>query len=380
MDDPSSLLPRARHVLELAKADPRAAERALDELSLADQVAVVCEAPLAWRARVLALTPRPEEVIPRLPEAELCFTVKAVGLDDASWMLEHASANQILACLDLDGWSGLEIDRPALERWMSVLSEAGEEPLLRAAHNLDPELLVLYLRDRVEVALKPGKDEAEDWEPPDGAQSIDGQFYIAAKRPGDDLAPLLRMLDTLFRNDYWLYFRLLQGAMWELDSELEEWALRWRTGRLEELGFPAWDEAMRIYGFIRPEKRGELAADSRPLEVLAWSLPVWVPELPAALDSRHAVFRSVAELDPEERKAFLYAFIAIANKVAVADRMPLGDAETLPASMEKTAAIASRGLEYIATDNGIGMADALQRVTLERLFRVGASLEAESQK
>ena len=193
-----------------------------------------------------------------------------MGLDDASWMLEHATANQILACLDLDGWSGLEIDRPALERWMSVLSEAGEEPLLRAAHNLDPELLVLYLRDRVDVALKPGKDQAEDWEPPAGAQSIDGQFYIAAKRPGDDLAALLRMLDTLFRKDYWLYYRLLQGAVWELESELEEWALRWRTGRLEELGFPAWDEAMRIYGFIRPEKRGELAAAARPLEVVAW--------------------------------------------------------------------------------------------------------------
>jgi hypothetical protein len=39
------------------------------------------------------------------------------------------------------------------------------------------------------------------------------------------------LLRTLFEEDYWTYFRLMQGALWELASDTEEWALRWRSGR-----------------------------------------------------------------------------------------------------------------------------------------------------
>ena len=54
--------------------------------------------------------------------------------------------------------------------------------------------------------------------------------------------------------------------------------------------------------------------------------------------------------------------------------MPLGDADTLPQAIETTAAVVSEGMEYIATHNGIGLTEVLRRTSLERLFRVGASL------
>ena len=36
-------------------------------------------------------------------------------------------------------------------------------------------------------------------------------------------------------------------AQWELPSELEEQALHWRQSRLEEHGFPDWEEALSVY-------------------------------------------------------------------------------------------------------------------------------------
>ena len=90
------------------------------------------------------------------------------------------------------------------------------------------------------------------------------------------------------------------------------------------------------------------------------------------------LFRSVAELDAAERRSFFYAFVSIANKVAVADRMPLSDSETLPTAIEKAAAMVSRGLEFVAAENRIAPSDALRRVSLEHLFRVGANLETET--
>ncbi len=371
MDANPAPIPRSRDILRTARDDRDAAQRAVAALSLEEQVFLVCDTPVGLRARVLELTPEPEAVIPLLPEAELCFTAKAVGLADAGWILEHATPEQLVTSFDLDCWQGLVPQRETLRDWLVAMSDAGDDTLLRAARALDPETIVLMVRDRAQVMLDP-KDE--EWQPPPGAQTVEGQFYLLARRPNDDIADLLKLLGALFREDYWLYFRMLQGAMWELESGLEEWALRWRTGRLEDLGFPSWDEAMRIYGYVRPSERERVPEASAPLDVEAWQLPVFLPELPATVSQTHSVFQAAAELSEDERRGFFYAFVAISNKVAVADRMPLGDAETLPSAIDAAAEVVSEGLEHVATANGLGLPDTLRRVPLERLFRVGASL------
>lgn len=364
----------ARALLALARRDKRAAQNSLAGLTLDLQVALVCDAPADRRARLLELLPEPEAVIPLLPEAELVFTVKAVGLDDSSWLLEHATPRQLATCFDLDAWKGLEVDRSQLDHWFSVLAEANEETLVRAAHAIDPEMLTLYLRDRVDVMLDP-KDE--EWQPPPGAQTLEGQFYFAARNESDDIAALQKLLHGLFRNDYWLYFRMMQAVMWELDSELEEYALRWRTGRIEDLGFPPWEESMRIYGLLRPEQRAVLAGRALEHGPAAWDLPVWVPDLPALSDQDHALFRAAAQLDDDGRRRFFYGFIALANKVAVADRMPLGEIDTLPEAIEKAAAITTAGLEHVGRETNTPLPEVIGRATLEYLFRVGASLDPD---
>ena len=40
----------------------------------------------------------------------------------------------------------------------------------------------------------------------------------------------------------------MRSALFELPSEVEETALHWRASRLEEHGYPTWDEALSIYG------------------------------------------------------------------------------------------------------------------------------------
>jgi hypothetical protein len=221
MDPPASSLGAplaARQVLVLARSDKRAAEEALAGLPLEQQVALVCEAPAGQRARLLELLPEPETVVPLLPDAELVFTVKAVGLDDSSWLLEHATPRQLATCFDLDAWDGLLPDRAKLVHWFAVLAEAEQETLVRAAQAIDPEVLTLFLRDQIDVMLDPKDD---DWEPPPGAQTIEGQFYFVARKEGDDIAPLLKLLHALFSADYWLYFRMMQAVIWELEPELE---------------------------------------------------------------------------------------------------------------------------------------------------------------
>jgi hypothetical protein len=254
---------------------------------------------------------------------------------------------------------------------MTALAEGGEATLLTAARALDPEILVLWLKDRIEVWLRPNEPE---WEPPEGAQTLEGQFYFRARKEGDDLADLRALLDALFRDDYWTYFRMLQGATWELESETEEWALRWRTGRLLDLGFPSWEEAMAIYGVLPAASLAELPEAAPVLEEASWRLPIWMPRLPVSAASAQALYRALAGLGDEERQPHLLAFLALANRVAVADRLPLGDAESIPIAVEKAAEFVSRGLEHVAAERGLAEPEVLRRTTLERLFRVGFSL------
>jgi hypothetical protein len=67
--------------------------------------------------------------------------------------------------------------------------------------------------------------------------------------------------------------------------------------------------------------------------------------------------------------------VAVANQVAVADRMPLSDAESTPRAIEKAARVISLGVEHLARCNQLELEECVRRVTMEQLFRVGANLD-----
>jgi len=373
-----SITPEARRLLTLARSDRSAALQELAALTPEQQATVICEASLPIRRQMIELLQSPEAVIPLLPEAEFCYTCRAIGLDDASWLLPMATEEQIVACFDLDSWNGLQLDPARLDAWMAAIASTDTETMLHAARSLDPELIVIFLRSHVDVSLKPSEQENPDWSPPDRSQTLEGQFYFVAKDPKDDLAPMLVLLHALFQGDYWLYFRVIQAVLEELPMENEEWALRWRTGRLEDLGFPPWDTAMRIYGFLRPDRLPDLPKEDFTLGLEDSSLPVWNSELPGTRGEEHALFRATREMGPEERSAVFYALITLANRIAVADRMELGDPDSLPIAIEKAARFTSDGLEFVAGKNELPLEETLHRVSIERLFRVGANLDREA--
>lgn len=375
MTAPPTISTTIQRILDLASKERPAATQAIRGMTLDHQVALVCDTPLSRRAAILELLPAPEAVIPLIPEAELCFTVKMIGIEDAAWLLEYATPEQVVACVDLDGWRGTTADRAAIDRWLDTLAMTTDGAFLRSIRALDPELVVLFLKHRIRCFQKP--DDDEGWQPPEGGLTVEGQFYFVAVREGDDLESLVAMLRALFVADYWVYFRMMQGIIHELDIANEEWALRWRTGRLEDLGFPPWDRAMDIYRFIRREDRTAIPEEATSLDVGEWHLPVWMPSLPASADHQHLLFRTLAQLDEFERRSALYAFIALANKVAVADRTELSDAESTPIAIDKAADFASVGLEFLSTELGLDAVDVLRRVPLQRLFSVGANLEPE---
>ena len=185
------------------------------------------------------------------------------------------------------------------------------------------------------------------------------------------------LLRSLFEASYWDYFRLMQSAIHELPTETEEWALRWRRGRLEDLGFPPREEAAALFarpGDDAPAARSDFAAT---LEVGEWSPPVWFPDVPLSTESEHAVLAAAARLPDEERQGFLYRLLAVANRVAVAYDLPLSDVESIPTALDEAVRMTSRGLQELVERQGQAGETILRRVSLEHLFRVGATFFPE---
>ena len=133
-----------------------------------------------------------------------------------------------------------------------------------------------------------------------------------------------------------------------------------------------------MYGFLASERLADVPADVDALDVGAWHLPVWMPELPVGPDAREALFRAIAQLADDERSASFYALLATANKVAVADQLALSDAESMPRALASAVRLVDAGLDFVARERGLEPVEVLRRVPMDRLFRVGANLEGAS--
>jgi len=148
--------------------------------------------------------------------------------------------------------------------------------------------------------------------------------------------------------------------------------------RLLDLGFPPWEEALGIYALLPDTELDAVSDQAEGLAAAAFRLPIWPPRLPATPDARHALFRAAARLDEDERRALLYALLAAANAVAVLDALPLGDPESVPRAIERVAVLASAGLEHLAEVHALDAVEVLRRVPLQRLVRVGRTLDVRT--
>src|SRR5207248_4815519 len=133
------------------------------------------------------------------------------------------------------------------------------------------ELLALVLRRELRV-----HDLTE--EEPSGPQ-IPGMAYYTSDRRfllefagSGEYGTLRQLIDDLYAQDPFGAGRLIESVRWEVPTELEESARRWRDGRLRDAGVPALEEAASFYA--RPAAR-----PSQPPETTTVAAPT-VPRQP----------------------------------------------------------------------------------------------------
>ena len=330
------------------------------------------------RMEALLESSDPAGAVAALSVPDFYFLVKEVGLADAGELVALATPEQIRGCLDLEMWDRDRVQLDAAAPWLSSLLEAGPEKVAEAWAGLDPELRALFLaRSALIVDHALGEELPEDEERP--AFSTPDTFFtvvVTAERE-DDIRLVYALVDHLYRTDPELARHTLMAARSELPSELEEMSYRWRSGRMADLGYAEFYEALEVFRPLDPDsvRLDEATAEPRETapgdEARAAGLPAPVAEPIAGTFLARALEQVSDAAEAERLEA---ALIHLVNRVLSALRVRPGDEDAVRSATGAAAATVSIGLEQLCAGQLERAPAALAAVSLTRLHRLGHTL------
>jgi len=314
--------------------------------------------PARERLEALVASSDAAALVQALSPEQLYATVAEVGLADATELVELASPAQFQSLVDLGAWKRDALDPHALLEWLRAARGDEPEHHLRKVHGLDLELLESMLRAFTVVHdLEETPDPAVEGVTLDSA---DGRYRVEMKVEGPEQAALRALLLDLMAEDPLGFSRLLEALRWEMPSEMEETALRFRWARLADLGFPDAETAAGLYASVR--------------------LPPAPPETSSAELVRRGgervdfVQAALGGLDAVEAENALEELRGVFNAALVADGADPGDLEAFRASAERARDTLGLGLEYLTGGDPRRAAAVARETPFRQVFQTGFSL------
>lgn len=345
-------------------------------MGIKEQAELVLRLPAEKRARALLEAPKPMALVRALPDGEFYLTAREIGPEGAMALLELASASQIAHLLDLESWRRDRFDPLRCGAWVALLVEAGEATIKRFARTIDDETLILLFRlwakvtpldiDHEEPTKGHGITDIGDER---GFISPDGANMFSPDRSEHAIA-VRKLADVIYLDDRDRYLGIVRSALFEIPSEVEETALRWRASRLEEHGYPTWDEALSIYA--PPETTGaalaEPLAPAPPMDAAALTAPRATIRV---LGATGLIGSGVEAMPAGERERALFGLMALTNRVLVADSGDAGSVKAHTRAIERAGAYVNCALEARGATSPARAAVVLAGVPAVELFREG---------
>ena len=332
----------------------------------------------ARRVDALLSSPDPAAAVAALSVTELYELVSEVGLDDASDLVHLATPEQVRGCLDLEVW---DRDQPKMELarpWLAALIDAGFEKLGEVWGRLDAEWRALFVKQWTKIYdLTLGEEPDDDPEHPEAPLYFTPDRFFAIRLLGDEDTNrlLTALLDDLYRGDLSLARHTIMSAHSEPTSELEEQSYRWRAGRMADLGYVDFYDALDLFQPLDADAvkigegsedrfAGAIDDDDAPV-----NLPVTVAEQVVARSFLARAWDRIGDAVEEERLEL--ALLVLVNKVLAAAKARPGDHAAVRAGADYATSTVSLGLEVLARGDLDRAAAALRSVSMTRLHRVG---------
>ena len=339
-------------------------ERGVTGRSLHGRLGLLRELPPRKRLALILEDVDPAGLVAELEPREFHLLLREIGLGDSSPLLPLATPEQTSFCLDRELWHQDAYLPDEGVRWLELLLAEEEELLAARLTRLDPDLLLLIIMNEITVGggiddLLSDDERQEEWD-----HTFD-EIYMISYRHRASSETVGRFLDLVFRRDKGLYLRLMQGARYEVATEVEEHCRRFRSGRLADHGFPDRLDALSIYTRVDPESfRPEEATRRFPAER--------EPLLPSLFRHDDSLLgRVLRRADSPELLGELLDLVTCALVVAEPES---DDDERAEAVLLRVHGYLTIALEYLAGDDEARALEAVTGTYLKQLFQLGYSL------
>ncbi len=337
------------------------------------QIRDILSLPGKKRIEKILDSPYPAALVAQMPEIEIFLTIKEVGEQDALDLISLTTPEQLTYLLDLDLWHKDQIIPERFLFWLEILEQCGENKLRQFWRTADIEFLVSALGKVLRVYQSPHPEEIPEENKEAPLFSLDQIYYIEFRE--EKHAPLLmRLLHFLYASLPDIYQLLMQEILWSIPAEDEELALRWRKGRLADLGFPDFDEACQIYAYFPPEKIKKGPPLSLPEPEESFHAPTYLEVACNGTFFSQALQKELAEETQERVKWELAGLI---NRVLIADAAHLGDVEAFYQSARKALQTLDLGLKYLSQEDPAEARQLLEKIPVTRIFQAGYSLSLD---
>lgn len=329
---------------------------------MSDEIARLRSLPARKRLDALVEAPDARAAVRRAPVQLLYQTALEVGLADSTELVQLASPAQFRALLDLGGWDRDRLDPHDVLTWLRAARGDDPEEFLAKVRAVDVEVIELMLRAMTVVH---DRDEHPDADPQGvTVETPDHKYLIELQVEGAEMSALRTLINDFIAQDPFQASRMFEAIRWEIPSELEETAYRFRTARLQDLGFPPLEEAMSLYAYVDPET-------VRPRTATPGLVRAEGPRpdyLAAALDAAAPAEREVLE----EELRFLV------NSALVADAADPGDLEAARRVGDQTRDYLALGFESLTGGDPSQAVEVVRQVPIRRVFQVGFSITLEA--
>ncbi len=338
--------------------------------------------------KIEAILDRPDAIdhIKTLDPHALFRVIKEAGFDQGVDLIPYTNPRQLQVFVDLDCWNKDRIDVDRMATWLAVfVTDADDDHFHRALRGIDPEVIALFFKKHLE-AVEVIEDPEEDLPklPPRAELSPDNAYAIIYPE-NEDMAALMRALvDRLYHVDQGLAWTLFEAVRWELTTEMEEVAYKFRNGRLEEYGFVERTEALAVYAHLEPISFRNRFEEDRHDQKIGIDPPdtLHVPAVIAdEIDDEFYFFRILDSIEDVTLLERLSAeLVTLTNRAMLADGIEPGGVDTGQEVIRRSAGYLSLGLAFVSRTDADAARRALQELALRDLFRVGYSITTNLQK
>jgi hypothetical protein len=350
--------------------DPKEAQTVFNSLPIQNQLGIILQSHGKERLYYLFLSEQPEHLVQQLPELEVFLTVKEVGEKDCLDLISLTTPEQFQYILDLDFWKRDQLDQEKMLHWMEILLESGEKKVIQFIQSTDPEFIALLLKKFLHVTTLEGEIlEGMDRIP---LFTLDQYYFVGfmGKKAREVFEPFLKILYRIHGENY---RRLMESSICEIESELEETGYRLRNGRLNDFGFPEFEEALEIYQFVNPDAlvlEERYMSDKAQEEIGKGSSFFYLTH-----QNEGPFFSSILPKmdDPHEQNRLKHEITALCNKAMIAEGMDLSNRIAMERVVNKVFHTLNLGLQYLSKEDEIKASKTLRTIPIQKIFQCGMS-------